>query len=363
MAEKKIRKFYKRVLAAAAVLLVLCMAGCSPAESSSPLTQGQLGNEAGTDLKVHFIDVGQGDSTLVEKDGHYMLIDAGERDQGETVASYLEKQGVNKLDYVIGTHPHSDHIGGLETVIRKFDVQKVFLPEKEHTTKVYERLLDAIADKNLKITVPKPGDTYTLGDAVFQIIAPNRDYGDDLNNWSIGLRLVYGNNSFVLCGDAEKDAEKDMVANGFPLKADVLKLSHHGSSTSSSEGFMDQVDPEYGVISCGKNNDYGHPHKEVLNMLKKRNIKAMRTDQLGTIVAVSDGSKVTFPEIKEGTGGDRTQNTAADQDYVINTNTKKFHLPDCKSAASMKEENRKTYKGSREELIQMGYEPCQSCNP
>jgi len=363
MTVKKTEKFYKRVLIAAAILLALCMAGCSPTASSSPLTQREMGNEAGTDLRVHFIDVGQGDSTLVEKDGHYMLIDAGERDQGETVASYLEKQGVKKLDYVIGTHPHSDHIGGLETIIRKFDVQKVFLPEKEHTTKVYERLLDAIADKNLKITLPKPGESYSLGDASFQIIAPNRDYGDNLNNWSIGLRLVYGKNSFVLCGDAEKDAEKDMVANGFPLKADVLKLSHHGSTTSSSEGFIDLVDPEYGVISCGKNNDYGHPHKEILDMLKKRNIKVLRTDQLGTIVAVSDGSKVTFPGITEGTDGDRKQSTAADQDYVINTNTKKFHLPDCKSAASMKEENRKTYNGSRENLIQMGYEPCQSCNP
>ena len=363
MTVKKTGKFYKRVLAAAAILLALCMAGCSPTTSSSPLTQREMGNEAGTDLKVHFIDVGQGDSTLVEKDGHFMLIDAGERDQGEVVASYLEKQGVKKLDYVIGTHPHSDHIGGLETVIRKFEVQKVLLPEKEHTTKVYERLLDAIADKNLKITLPKPGDSYSLGDASFQIIAPNKDYGDNLNNWSIGLRLVYGKNSFVLCGDAEKDAEKDMIANGLPLKADVLKLSHHGSSTSSSEGFMDLVDPEYGVISCGKNNDYGHPHKEILEMLKKRNIKALRTDQLGTIVAVSDGSKVTFPEITEGTDGDRSQGTAADKDYVINTNTKKFHRPDCKSAASMKEENRKTYKGSREELIQKGYEPCQSCNP
>jgi competence protein ComEC len=363
MTLKKTGKFYKRILMAAAVLLALCMAGCSPTASSSPLPQREVGNESGTDLRVHFIDVGQGDSTLVEKDGHFMLIDAGERDQGEAVASYLEKQGVKTLDYVIGTHPHSDHIGGLEAVIRKFDVQKVLLPEKEHTTKVYERLLDAIADKNLKITLPKPGDNYTLGDASFQIIAPNRDYGDDLNNWSIGLRLVYGKNSFVLCGDAEKEAEKDMVANGFPLKADVLKLSHHGSTTSSSEGFMDQVDPEYGVISCGKNNDYGHPHKEILDMLKKRNIKVLRTDQLGTIVAVSDGSKVTFPGIAEGTGEDRTQSTAADQDYVINTNTKKFHRPDCKSAASMKKENRKAYKGSREELIQMGYEPCQSCNP
>ena len=134
MTVKKTGKFYRRVLAAAAILLALCMAGCSPTASSSPLTQREMGNEAGTDLRVHFIDVGQGDSTLVEKDGHFMLIDAGERDQGEVVASYLEKQGVKKLDYVIGTHPHSDHIGGLETVIRKFEVQKVLLPEKEHTT-------------------------------------------------------------------------------------------------------------------------------------------------------------------------------------------------------------------------------------
>lgn len=361
MTEKKTGKRYQRVLAAAVVLLTLFLAGCSPAAADpSPFPQG---NEAGADLKVHFIDVGQGDSTLIEKDGHFMLIDAGERDQGEIVASYLEKQGVKTLDYVIGTHPHSDHIGGLETVIRKFGVQKVLLPEKEHTTKVYERLLDAIADKGLKVTIPKPGDGYSLGEASFQIIAPVRDYGDNLNNWSIGLRLVYGKNSFVLCGDAEKEAEEDMAAGGLPLKADVLKLSHHGSSTSSAPGFMDKVDPEYAVISCGKNNDYGHPHREILEMLKKRNIKALRTDQLGTIVAVSDGSKVTFPAIGEDAGEDRVQSTAAVQDYVINTNTKKFHRPDCKSAASMKKENRKAYQGAREELIGMGYEPCQSCNP
>ena len=364
MAKIMTGKFYKRVLAAAAVLLTLCLAGCGLAASNpSSLRQEKERNEAVTDLKVHFIDVGQGDSTLIEKDGHFMLIDAGERDQGETVASYLEKQGVKTLDYVIGTHPHSDHIGGLETVIRKFHVQKVFLPEKEHTTKVYEGLLDSIGDKNLKITIPKPGDSYSLGDASFQIIAPLRDYGNNLNNWSVGIRLVYGKNSFVLCGDAEKEAEEDMAAGGFSLKADVLKLSHHGSSTSSSPDFMDRVDPEYGVISCGKNNDYGHPHKEVLNMLKKRGVKALRTDQLGTIVAISDGTKVTFQGIGEEAEKDRTQGTAAVQDYIINTNTKKFHRPECKSVASIKEGNRKTYQGSREELIRLGYEPCQSCSP
>lgn len=357
-------KFYKRILAAAVVLITLCMAGCGPAavrSTSFPKERERYG--AGTDLRVHFIDVGQGDSTLIEKDGHFMLIDAGERDQGETVASYLEKQGVKTLDYVIGTHPHSDHIGGMETIIRKFEIQKVFLPEKEHTTKVYEGLLDAIGEKRLNVTLPKPGDTYPLGDASFQIIAPAGDYGDNLNNWSVGIRLDYGNNSFVLCGDAEKEAEEDMAAGGFSLKADVLKLSHHGSSTSSSPGFLDRVDPEFVVISCGKNNDYGHPHKEILNMLKERGIKALRTDRLGTIVAVSDGTRIAFPETGEFPEKDRTKDTPDAQGYVINTNTKKFHRPDCKSASSIKEENRKTYQGSREELIRQGYEPCQSCSP
>ena len=251
----------------------------------------------------------------------------------------------------------------METIIRKFEIQKVFLPEKEHTTKVYEGLLDAIGEKRLNVTLPKPGDTYPLGDASFQIIAPAGDYGDNLNNWSVGIRLDYGNNSFVLCGDAEKEAEEDMAAGGFSLKADVLKLSHHGSSTSSSPGFLDRVDPEFVVISCGKNNDYGHPHKEILNMLKERGIKALRTDRLGTIVAVSDGTRITFPETGEFPEKDRTKDTPDAQGYVINTNTKKFHRPDCKSASSIKEENRKTYQGSREELIRQGYEPCQSCSP
>ncbi|MEY8355209.1 ComEC/Rec2 family competence protein [Lachnospiraceae bacterium 54-53] len=335
------------------------MTGCGGLITDRPVVNQ---TEGASDLKVHFIDVGQGDSTLAEKDGRFMLIDAGEQDQAETVVSYLKAQGVRKLDYVIGTHPHSDHIGGLEAVIREFDVDKVILPEKEHTTKTFERLLDAVADKNLKITLPRVGDSYKLGDASFRIIAPNRDYGDNLNNWSVGIRLAYGTTGFVLCGDAEKEAEEDMAANGLDLNADVLKLSHHGSSTSSSEQFMDLVDPEYAVISCGRNNDYGHPHKEVMEMLKKRGIKVLRTDQMGTVVAVSDGSGVTFP----GTGDmDRSQaeSEAVSREYVVNTNTKKFHLPDCKSAASIKTENRETYSGTREELIRRGYEPCQSCRP
>lgn len=350
-------KFYKRLLAGAVVFLALLLAGCGvEIQVSSP----SGGGEAGGNLKVHFIDVGQGDSTLIEQDGHFMLIDAGERDQGEVVVSYLKKQGVKKLDYVIGTHPHSDHIGGMAEVFRAFDIGRVIMPAKEHTIRTYENLLDEIAAQNLKVTLPKAGDIYELADSSFQIIAPVRDYGDNLNNWSVGIRLAYGETGFVFCGDAEKEAEGDIVSSGLTLKADVLKISHHGSSTSSSSKFMDLVDPDYGVISCGKNNDYGHPHKEIRAMLKERNIKSFRTDELGTIVAASDGKSVTFPGQETG---DLAPSEAKSQDYVFNTNTRKFHFPDCKSAASMKKENRKTYTGTREDVIKMGYEPCQICNP
>lgn len=367
MTKKHKREFYKYLLFAAIALLLFLTSGRGRETVGIHNSEETAVPAAGSELRVDFIDVGQGDSTLVEKDGHFMLIDAGEREQGDTVVSYLKTRGVKKLDYVIGTHPHADHIGGLEKVIKTFDIGKVVLPEKEHTIITYERLLTAIEDKNLKVTLPHVGDTYQLGGASFLILAPNGDYGDNLNNWSVGIRITYGENSFVLCGDAEKAAEADIVAGGLPLKADVLKLSHHGSSTSSSAPFMDRVDPDYAVISCGKNNDYGHPHKEILEMLKEKNIKALRTDQLGTIVALSDGVKVTFPGLEGEIGSTavspETVPGSEVKDYVINTNTKKFHLPGCKSAVSMKQRNRKEYTGTRNELLEKGYEPCRICNP
>ena len=245
-------------------------------------------------VQVHFIDVGQGDSTLIESNGHYMLIDAGENNQADTVISYLRSQNVSTLDYVIGTHPHSDHIGGLDKVIEAFDIGKVILPPKEHTTRTFEDLLDAIAGKNLKITKPVVGDIYELGDASFQILAPNQDYGDDLNNWSVGIRLVYGNTAFVFTGDAEANAEADILANGLTLRADVLKAGHHGSRTSNSDSFLDSVQPSYAVISCGSGNTYGHPHQETMKKLEDRNIQIYRTDTQGNIVATTDGTDITW---------------------------------------------------------------------
>ena len=236
-------------------------------------------------MTVHFIDVGQGDSLLAESDGHFLLVDAGENDQGDTVIAYLREAGVTSLDYVIGTHPHSDHIGGLDDVIRAFDVKAVILPPVAHTTKTFEDVLDAVQEKNLTLTQPKPGDSYALGDAAFTILAPQADYGDDLNNWSVGIRLACAEGALVACGDAEAQAEEDIAASGLTLSADVLKVGHHGSSTSTSNAFLQAVSPAWAVISCGEGNSYGHPHEETLKKLEDAGVSVLRTDLLGDITA------------------------------------------------------------------------------
>ncbi|WP_320936038.1 ComEC/Rec2 family competence protein [Enterocloster lavalensis] len=404
------------------IALILAVSGCGgsslPSSGHASAQAEQAGavmlpsGEAG--LTVHFIDVGQGDSILAESDGRFMLVDAGENDQADTVVSYLEGHGVETLDYVIGTHPHSDHIGGLDKVIDTFDVGKVILPPVEHTTKTFEDVLDAVAGKGLKLTKPRVGDTYTLGNASFTIIAPNEDYGNDLNNWSVGIRLDYGDNRFVMCGDAEALAEADILKNGIDISAEVLKAGHHGSSTSTSEAFLDKVSPSVAVIQCGKDNSYGHPHKETLEKFKERGIQVYRNDRDGTVVAYCDGTDIVWgtgeksgtvsgngaADKTRGTGkagqsefsgggrqqsdrtsGDSNQQTAGTSGgetftsgtsgtttapqtaYILNTNTKKFHLPTCSSAKKIKDENRETWEGDREELIGQGYSPCGQCKP
>ncbi|MDF2609136.1 MAG: hypothetical protein K0R92_610 [Lachnospiraceae bacterium] len=265
-------------------------------------TQEQQDNNAITNhsdnladaLSVHFIDVGQGDSILIGASGHYMLIDAGENEEGKTVVNYLKEQGVETLEYVIGTHPHSDHIGGLDTVINNFQISKIILPDVTNNTKTFEEVLDAIAENGLKITKPKVGTEYKLGDGTFIIMAPNSSEYSDINNYSVVIKLVYGETSFLLTGDAEKISEEEMLENGLDLSANVLKLGHHGSSYSSSDSFLDAVGASSAIISVGRNNKYGHPMEETVNRILERGIKIYRTDESGTIVATSDGSYITF---------------------------------------------------------------------
>lgn len=244
-------------------------------------------------VEVHLIDVGQGDSILIEAEDAAMLIDAGENNKGSVVVNYLQSQNIKELDYVIGTHPHSDHIGGLDTVIDSILVNSVIMPKVAHTTKTFEDVLSSLEHKNLKLTAPVVGKQYELGPATFTIIAPNSSEYDDLNDYSVGIKLTYGNNSFLFTGDATNISEKEMLSNGIDLSADVLKLGHHGSSTSSTKDFLNAVNPSYVMIGVGKDNEYGHPHVEIMGALKERNIKVYRTDVQGTVIFTSDGKNIS----------------------------------------------------------------------
>lgn len=248
----------------------------------------------GSGLEIHYLDVGQGDSTLILCDGHAMLIDAGDNDRGTAVQSYLESQGVTTLDYVIGTHPDADHIGGLDVVLYKFDCQMVMMPDFEKDTRTYDDVVQTMKQKRYKNTLPEVGTVYELGSAVFTIVAPNGEYGDNANDYSVGILLQHGKNRFLFTGDAEEASEADMLENGIDLEADVFKASHHGSRTANTEEFLQTVDPDYVVISCGQDNSYGHPHAEVMSRLRAMGISVFRTDEQGTIVAYSDGTEITF---------------------------------------------------------------------
>ena len=244
-------------------------------------------------LEVHFIDVGQGDSILIEENGGDMLIDAGENSEGEVVLNYLKSENITDLDYVIGTHPHSDHIGGMDTVLEAIPVEQVLLPKVDYDTKTYEDVLTVIQEKNIKKTEVSAGDSFTLGAASFTVLAPCSAEYEDLNNYSICIRLTYGSNTFLFTGDAEALSEKEMIESGVELSADVLKIGHHGSAYSSCEDFLSAVSPVYGVISVGADNEYGHPDSSILQAMLDHNIAIYRTDKQGTIQFTSDGQHIS----------------------------------------------------------------------
>ncbi len=247
-------------------------------------------------LSVHYINVGQGDSIFVRlPNGETMLIDAGENDQGAVVCRYLTSLGVEKIDYLVGTHPHSDHIGGLDTVIMSFDVGVVYLPDATSTSKTFEDVLDAIRKKELKTYQAKAGVSIVSNEdksISVSVLSPVSNSYEGLNNASIVISLRYMDTSFLFTGDAEYTVEKelwDTIAHH-----DVLKVGHHGSNTSSTAKFLERVSPQYAVIPVGCDNAYGHPHDEVLGRLSRFGCKIYRTDTQGTVVALSDGKTIQF---------------------------------------------------------------------
>lgn len=245
-------------------------------------------------LRVHFIDVGQGDSILIQTPkGQNMLIDAGSNSKGELVKEYLEEQGVSKIDVLVGTHPHEDHIGGLDVVIDNFDIGSIYMPRVAHTTKTYEDVLLAVKRKGLKIKGAAAGMNIPLEGLEAKILAPEAGLeSDNLNDYSIVIRLVYQNTSFLFQGDAERRSEEVILDKGDSIKADVIKIGHHGSSTSSTPEYIKAVDPSVAVIMLGKDNKYGHPHFETMELLEELGIVVYRTDEDGTVVMVSNGEQL-----------------------------------------------------------------------
>lgn len=242
-------------------------------------------------LLIHYIDVGQADSMLIQVNGKNVLIDAGNKAHGTKLVSYIKKQGVKKLDIVIATHPHEDHIGGMSAILNNFAIADFYAPKKSSPAKVFEDMVNALNGK--KIITAKAGINLDLDEnAKLEFIAPNSSIYEDTNDYSAVVKLTYGSNSFLFMGDAQKLSENEILKANYDLRSDVLKVSHHGSSTSSSKAFLDKVNPKTAIISCGKNNDYGHPHKETLTELKKRNLKLYRTDIDGTIILESDGKAI-----------------------------------------------------------------------
>lgn len=356
------RKGFKGILLLLSMLFALT--GCSVSEATQHGMAVDTIQAEDVLLRVDFLNVGQADCALLSTNGHYMVIDGGNNGDADTILSYLEGQGVEKLDAVVGTHPHEDHIGSLDAIINHFDVDAVYMPKIMHTSKTFEDVLDAVANKGLKIKSPSPGDTIDFNGLEIEVLGPQREY-KDFNNNSIVLKVNAGETAFLFTGDAEETTEKDILQADYDLQADVLKVGHHGSSTSSSQAFLQAVKPKYAVISVGVGNSYHHPEEEALQRLQSIGAEIYRTDLQGNIVCTTDGKNIAF-NCNSVSGAEvyadaAKNNTPAEEVvYIANKKSKKFHLESC---ASLPDEENRIYLEDREEAISLGYTPCGTCKP
>lgn len=273
---------------------ILAFSGGAPSQDADRVNASK--DALASPLSVHYIDVGQADSVYISlPDGKTMLIDAGENEDGDTVVNYIKALGVSSIDYLVATHPHADHIGGIDDVINNFDIGTLYMPDAYSNTKTFESVLDAVENNNVKMVRAKNG-VYICkeSDLTIKILSPISTHYDETNDYSAVVRIVYGDTSFLFMGDAEKLVERQLISSSEQISSDVLKVGHHGSSTSSCEQFIKAVSPSLAVISVGESNSYGHPHDEVLRRLQGAHIPILRTDLQGTVVVGSDGKNIIY---------------------------------------------------------------------
>lgn len=355
-----IKGIFMKKATAILLAMILLLTGCGVMDPVVTTTANTQPTQESA-LRVHFLDVGQADCALLECDGEYIIIDGGNVDDSSLVVSYLQQQGVTRLEAVIATHAHEDHVGGLPGVLAVYETAAVYAPTRTYSSGCFDDFLYYTNQQGLEVTIPAPGDVISFGSATATVLGPVQSYADP-NDTSIVLMVQLGDTRFLFTGDMETQAENDMLdywGERFDWHADVLKVGHHGSETSTGYRFLRAVMPTYGVISVGEGNSYGHPHEAPLSRLRDAEVTLYRTDTLGSIVAVTDGVAVTFSWNNGSVTPEQPTTTQPQgQTYIGNRNSKKLHLPTCSSLPS--EENR-VYFDSYEEAIRAGYEPCGNC--
>ena len=315
-------------------------------------------------FEVHYIDVGQADASLVLCDSKSMLIDGGNPEDSSLIVAYLKKQNIDHLDYVICTHAHDDHVGGLSGALSVFSVSSVYAPKTENDIKSYNNFKSKVAAQGISINNPVLGSNINLGSSKITFLGPLDENVEDLNDTSIILKIIYGKTSFLFTGDAERDAEQSVLAQEYDLSATVLKVGHHGSADSTTYPFLREIMPEYAIISVG-DNSYGHPTDEVLSRLSDAEVEVYRTDLHGDIIVTSNGESVNVKTSKKHNHDISETNqipsiNSSKKNYIGNKNSKKFHLESCHSLPA---EKNRIYFSSRNEAISNHFSPCKNCHP
>lgn len=372
----RINRMMHRILGAAmAALLALTPAVTANATSATAANQN---------LVVSYLDVGQGDATVIQCGGQTLMIDGGTADKSSYVYSWLKAMGISHIDYMIGTHPDADHVGGLAGALNAATVGTAYCSSTVGDSRAFSSWVKYLTKQGKSIQVPAAGTAFTLGGATVQILGPLANHEGDNDN-SIVTKVTYGATSFLFAGDAEGVEEAELVASGVDLASTVLKVGHHGSDSSSTISFLNRVHPQYAVISVGAGNSYGHPTAAVLNRLSGMGTTIYRTDVQGVVTAISNGAAVAFATQKaadaaallapgvpstastnavvKGSIVGATPNTSGTGNYVLNTNSMKFHYTSCKYGQQISAKNRQDTTMTRDQIIAAGYKACKVCKP